>query len=108
MVDYKGFLDTSQWTVILFRHRREKDACFADRLKTILILDKGYSFEQIAKILFRDDQTIRNYFAKFEDGGIEGLLSDKYTGYSGCLTEDEKRKLTAHLEGHTYLDINPI
>jgi len=75
-----------------------------------LLLDKGYRyiFEQIAKILFRDDQTIRNYFAKFEDGGIEGLLSDKYTGYSGCLTEDEKRKLTAHLEGHTYLDINPI
>ncbi len=73
-----------------------------------MLLNEGYSFEQIAKILFRDDQTIRNYFGKFEDGGIEGLLSGKYTGYSSCLTEDEKRKLTAHLEEYTYLEANPI
>lgn len=108
MATYKGFLDANQRTEILFRHRCEKDACLADRLKTILLLNEGYSFEQIAKILFRDDQTLRNYLGKFEKGGLEALLSDKYTGYSGCLTEEEKRNLTEHLEAYTYLDTAPI
>lgn len=108
MDNYKGFLGADQRTVILFRHRCEKEASYADRLKAILLLNDGYSFEQIAKILFRDDQTIRNYLGKFEKGGIENLLSDKYAGYSGCLTEEEKGELAKHLEEYTYLDTSPI
>lgn len=108
MANYKGFLTTNQRTEILLRHRREEYARFSDRLKTILLLDDGYSFEQISKILFRDDQTIRNYLSKFQNGGLDELLSNKYTGYSGCLTEDEELKLSEHLEQHTYLDTAPI
>ena len=108
MKNYKGFLSTIQRREILLRHRCEEYARFSDRLKTILLLDDGYSFEQISKILFRDDQTIRNYLGKFQEGGIGELLSDKYTGYSGCLTEDEEQQLAVHLEEHTYLDTAPI
>jgi len=45
---------------------------------------------------------------KFEKGETKELLSNKYTGYSGCLSKDEESKLSAHLEEFTYPDVNPI
>jgi len=108
MTNYKGFLNTSQRSALIGVHRYERNACHADRLKAVLLLDDGYSFEQIAKILLIDDQTARNYLSRFQKGGTEGLLSDKYTGYTGCLTKEEELKLTEHLKEHTYLDTAPI
>jgi DNA-binding NarL/FixJ family response regulator len=42
-------------------HHHEDGRKFADRIKTILLLDDGYSYAEISKVLFLDDQTIRNY-----------------------------------------------
>lgn len=108
MAKYKGFLSTNQRAAIIAVHRYERNASQADRLKAMLLLDDGYTFEQISKILLLDDQTIRNYLSKYERGGTEGLLSDKYAGYSGCLSQDEESKLETHLEEFTYPDVNPI
>lgn len=108
MSKYKGYLSTEQRLAIIAAHRRERNASYADRLKAILLLNDGYSFEQIAKILLLDDQTIRNYVSRYEQSSIEGLTSDKYTGYSGWLTEEEELKLSEHLEENTYLDVTPI
>ena len=108
MINCKGFLNTSQRLAIIKTHRFEKNAGHADRLKAILLLDDGYTFEQISKILLIDDQTARNYLNRFQEGGTENLLSDKYAGYSGWLTKEEERKLAEHLEEHTYLDTAPI
>ena len=108
MSKYKGFLKTDQRAAIIAAHRYEKNASQADRLKSTLLLDDGYTFEQISKILLLDDQTVRNYLSKFEKGGTEGLLSDKYVGYSGCLSEDNERELSVHLEEFTYPDVNPV
>lgn len=60
------------------------------------MLDDGYSFEQIAKILLINDQTARNYLSMFQQGGTEGLLSDNHIGYSGCLSQNEESKLATH------------
>lgn len=108
MPKYKGFLSTNQRAAIIAVHRYERNASQADRLKALVLLDDGYTFDQTAKILHLDDQTIRNYLSKYKGGGTEGLLSDKYTGYSGCLTQDEENKLAAHLEEFTYPEVNPI
>jgi transposase len=108
MKDYKGFLTTEQRFAIIKVHRNEINARYADRLKSVLLLDSGYSFEQIAKILLIDDQSVRNYLARFEKNSIEGLLADKYLGYGGLLTQEEKDKLSKHLEEFTYLDATPI
>jgi len=45
---------------LLKLHKAEDGRKFADRIKTILLLDDGYSYSQISKVLFLDDQTIRH------------------------------------------------
>lgn len=86
-------------------HRKERDKRICDRIKAVLLYNKGYSFSQIAEILLLDDETIRrhisDYFAKHklkpENGGSEGKLTDK-----------ESRELIAHLAEITYLYVKDI
>ena len=54
-------------------HKRESERRFADRIKTVLLLDEGWAYAQIAKILLLDDQTARNYekFKQFKDAALE-------------------------------------
>lgn len=33
----------------------------ADRIKAILLLDSGWSYDKVAEALLLDDQTVRNY-----------------------------------------------
>ncbi|HBM16411.1 MAG TPA: hypothetical protein DD381_08745 [Lentisphaeria bacterium] len=76
MSKYKGFLSLNQRAEIIAEHRYEKNASQADRLKAMLLLDDGYTFEQIAKLLLLDDQTIRNYLNNFEKGETKEIQSN--------------------------------
>lgn len=57
----KSFLDAAVWQDPIKTHRLTRDGRLRDQLKSILLLDQGWSYEQIAQALFLDDQTIRNY-----------------------------------------------
>jgi DNA-binding NarL/FixJ family response regulator len=43
------------------RHKREKEKPIAERIKAVLLLDEGCSYEEIAKALFLDDTTGTTY-----------------------------------------------
>jgi hypothetical protein len=40
-------------------HKFEKNKKKADRIKTILLLNKGFSYKEVSEILLLDDKTIR-------------------------------------------------
>src|SRR5580698_6281423 len=61
-------------------HRKCKDKHFADRIKSILALDRGHSFEEIAEWLMIDDTSVRRWYEQFQQGGLEQLLKDDYKG----------------------------
>jgi len=42
-------------------HRNCKQRKHADKLKAILLLDKGYSCVEVGEILLLDDDTVRGY-----------------------------------------------
>ena len=63
-------------------HKKCKDKHFADRIKSILALDKGHSFEHIAELLMIDDTSVRRWHEQFLEGGIEVLLKDDYRAVS--------------------------
>ncbi|PZR80662.1 MAG: hypothetical protein DLM68_19290 [Hyphomicrobiales bacterium] len=44
----------------------------ARRVNSLVLLD-GLSFEEIARVLFVDDATIRTWFRLYEEDGIDGL-----------------------------------
>ena len=102
------FLSSHQRGDLLARHRRERNARYADRIKTVLLLDDGRSYEEIARILFLDDETARRYAKTFIESGIDVLLSDKYKPYEGKLDCTQCHQLRAYVATHLFLDVLPV
>ena len=56
------------------------------RANAILLLDRGWSFAEIAEALFIDDSTIRIWLKEFQEGGVEGLVLFDLKGGAGALS----------------------
>jgi transposase len=102
------FLSKKQRNELLSEHRLEKDKHFADRLKTILLLDEGLSYKEISRVLFLNDSTIRRYEKNYLDGGIECLLTDNYKGGFGFLSPRQEEELKNHLAENTFLSCKEV
>lgn len=98
----KDFLTQQQVETLEQRHRQCREKRQADRIKTVLTLNRGYGYEEIARILLLDDSTLRNYYAEYVEGGVEGLLEDHYSGGSSRLSSLQLEELDNHLQEHTY------
>lgn len=75
MSNLHNFLDINERTSLKLLHRREKDRRLADRIKTIIALDAGWSYQKISEVLLLDDQTIKQYKKLYDDCGVDGLCS---------------------------------
>lgn len=98
----KSFLKPEQRIGLLVAHRKQNDKGIADRIKTILLLDKGLSYESIAEVLLLDDSTLRRYYDIYVEKGIEGLFQYNYTGGLSYLSDVELIELDEHLQATTY------
>ena len=87
------------------QHRMERDGRIRDRIKAVLLRDKGWSFQQIADALLLSDDAVRNHVQDYvnthklkpENGGSKERLSLK-----------QSQLLQKHLEEHTYLYVKSI
>ena len=77
-----GFLTNSQKKHLRRQLSIERDHRYVDRIRIILLLDKGWSYDKIAEAFFIDKKTITNYKKRYLDDGIEGLINDAYVGES--------------------------
>jgi transposase len=102
------FLTSEQRAEIKSLHRQCKERRFADKLKAILLLDKGLSCEEISEILLLDDDTIRNYKKQYLSEGANALLSDNNKGGVSRLTDRQVAELDKHLSENVYTDSNLI
>lgn len=98
----KDFLTNDQRRELLRELKIEDKARFSDRIKVILLLDKGWTYQRISEALFLDEGTIANYRRRYKEGGIEELLDDHYHGSSHKITNDELIELQLHLITTTY------
>ena len=98
----EGFLTEEQREELLSELRLEKNRKFADRIRVILLLDKGKSATKISEYLFLDEGTVRNYKNRYKQGGLEGLLNDYHTGRSSYLSQKEQKELIVELESKVY------
>ena len=54
------FLFPDQRSQLMALQRQERDAKISDRIKAILLLDQGFSYEEVATVLFfSKDTTLR-------------------------------------------------
>ncbi len=89
--------------------RRERGRKHADRIRVILLLDRGETYADISKFLFLNEDSIGNYRRRyFKEGGLEALLNDDYKGQVTRLTIDQQMELSLHLESNLYPNIRAI
>ena len=104
-----GFIITqAQINELRRAHRSTKDKRAADRIKAIYSLAVGYSAKEIADILMIDDETLRNYVKRYQDGGVKALLENKHKGSSSNLSEMELKELELHVKSNSYLSADGI
>jgi len=93
---------------IIQLHRSCSERRFADKLKSLLLLDNGYSCVEVGEILLLDDDTIRTYRAQYLNHGAESMLSDNNKGTLPKLNAIQLSKLESHLDKNTYSNTKGI
>ena len=85
-------------------HRMQREKSYADRIKAVVALANGRPPALIADMLLIDEKTVRNYYDRFCENGVSGLLNDNYKGSSPKLSDDQIRLLMQHLDDNIYSD----
>ena len=104
----KNFLTTQEVVILREAHYDSQFRKRADRIKAILFLNQGFSFEQTAKLLMLDETTIRRYTKEFKQGGVDLLVEDNYSGSESFLTTVEQQGLTLYLKNTTYHTVKQV
>ncbi len=89
-------------------HKRHKLSREADRIKAILMLNKGYNYEQIGQLLLMDGESIRRWHQQYESEGMNGLLTNHYEGGQTKLSMQDQKTLAAYLEKQVCLSAKEI
>jgi hypothetical protein len=60
----ESFLTGEQYYDLRMLHKRSREKRVCDKIKAILMLDSGYTYDHIAEVLLLDDSTIRRWWKK--------------------------------------------
>lgn len=82
-------------------HKQTREKRLADRIKAVLYVHFGLSYEEIAKLLMFDEVTIRRYCKLFQEKGVEGLLEYRYSGGQSRLTSIQEQTVKDYLKEYT-------
>ena len=104
----QGFLTNEQIGILREAHYSCRLRKSADRIKAILFLNEGFSYEKTAELLMLNNTTIRRYEKEFEKVGVDGLIECRYFGSHGILTKMQEMGLTARLKNKTYQTVKEI
>lgn len=103
-----GFLTDHQVLVLRNTHKTLHDKRLADRIKAVLSLNQGHSYDTIASVLLLDEVTLRRYVKQFQSKGIDGLLECRYSGGTARLTPMQEQRLKHFLAINTQRTIKDI
>lgn len=85
--------------------RSTKDAKTAKRILVILALADGWSARDVAKLFLLDEDTITEWRKKYQKRQLfSDWLATGQVGYNGKLSDDQLRKLDAHVQAETITD----
>jgi len=101
------FLKPTEIVALKLLHKKA-DKKQRDKIKGILLLNRGYAYTEIAEILLIDQTTVWRWYESYASEGIDGLMKDNYTGGTSKLTERQQTKLIEHLESNMYLTAKEI
>src|SRR5450756_2713249 len=91
-----GFLSEEDRKALTALARDASSPCrVSRRANALVLLDKGWSCQQVADALLLDDDTIRGWRKLFEQRGIEGITSFDVGGSASYLSVKQEDDLKA-------------
>lgn len=99
------FLNDAERIQLKTQHKRERDKKTCDRIKAVLLYDKGWSFEEIAEVLLISEEAIRHHVEEYKNFKKLQIQSG---GSFEKFSIEQSVQLEAHLRQHTYLYIKDI
>jgi len=100
MRDYR--LSNQQLAELRAAHRAARDVRAAYRINAVILLGRGWTAADVSAALLVDADTVRDYFKRHEQGGLDGLLRMSYAGAEALLDTEQLRELDAHLQRQLY------
>lgn len=83
---------------LLSLHRSSRDRKFCDRIKMILLLDKGFTYREVADILLVDDNTVMEWRKRFLNAAaIASFTETHYYKPFGQLTSKDMEFLDEYI-----------
>lgn len=101
----KTFLTEQEREELKGQQKIEKNRRILDRLRAVLLADRGWTYKQIGEALFVDQETISRHIKEYLENKKTTLGSG---GSSGKLKQDQIQELIAYLEQHTYTKVSDI
>lgn len=100
-----GFLSDHKRTLLKVKHKQERDGRVRDRIKAVLLYDKGWPVRAIAEALLLSEDSIRQHIDEYI---TSQKLKPEGGGSKEKLSEEQSKKLEAHLQEHTYMYVKDI
>lgn len=89
-------------------HRHASDKRYADRLKAVYLLGRGWQVSQVAQALMIDRETVRNHYKRYRKGGLMALLRQDAGGSEAALTDQQQQQLVDYLQTHLCLTAKQV
>lgn len=100
-----NFLSDQQREFLKAQHRGERDGRVRDRIKAVLLYDKGWSIAAIAEALLLSDDAIRIHISEYKESK---KLKPENGGSLPKLSLEQSQRLIEHLRTHIYLYVKDI
>ena len=98
MIDYR--LSKEELAELRAAHREARaahDVRHAYRINAVILLGQGRTVADVADALLFDPDTVRDYFKRYKNGGVDELLRMSYVGSEAMLNASQLKELDAHL-----------
>lgn len=100
-----NFLNDQERAELRARHKNERDKRICDRIKAVLLYDKGWPVATIAEALLLSQDAIRDHISQYEGSK---KLKPENGGSIQKLSVKQSQQLIEHLKAHTYLYVKDI
>jgi transposase len=99
------FLSDDERAQLRAQHRKERDKRICDRIRAVLLFDKGWSIAAIAEALLLSEDAIREHVSEYKESK---KLKPENGGSIQKLLPEQSDQLKKHLQSHTYLYVKDI
>lgn len=100
-----SFLTAEERAFLQGQHKKERDGRIRDRIKAVLLRDKGWTWMQIADALLLSEEILRLHLKEFH---ASRKLKPDNGGSKEKLSLKQSKQLIDHLQTHTYLYVKDI